>query len=173
MRHSLEIRAAVPQDTARLAVLATQVWLHTYATQGINAEIAQYVLSELTPDKYAVSLGDPNTSVLVAEVNDNLIGLAAVKIGAVCPIGARSTVELQALYVHEHFIGQGVGKSLLRAAEAKGLATSSCPLWLTVNAKNFRATAFYAHLGYSKIGTDYFVLGSGRYENHVLIGRDA
>jgi ribosomal protein S18 acetylase RimI-like enzyme len=46
-------------------------------------------------------------------------------------------------------------------------------LWLTVNAKNDRAIAFYARQGYTKVGTAYFVLGEGRHENHVLIGRDA
>ncbi|MFY8192606.1 MAG: hypothetical protein ACOVKF_05625 [Limnohabitans sp.] len=34
------IRTARVDDAACIAVLATQVWLHTYATQGISAAIS-------------------------------------------------------------------------------------------------------------------------------------
>lgn len=173
MRHSLQIRPGRSDDADRLAVLATQVWLHTYATDGVTNEIAQYLLSELTVEKFSASLVEPQTSLLVAEYGECLVGFAAVKFGAACPSVTESVVELQTLYVQEHFIGQGIGKSLLQAAEAGARERSASPLWLTVNAKNDRAITFYARQGYSKIGTTYFVLGEGRHENHVLVGGDA
>lgn len=173
MSHRLRIRTGRPGDAHRIAVLAVQVWLHTYATDGINDEIAQYVLSEFTPDKYLQSLSAPSTHFFVAEHDENLVGYAVITVGVSCPTGANSIVELQTLYVQEHYIGHGVGKSLLQAAEARARQQSGSTLWLKVNAKNDRAIAFYAHHGYSKAGTAYFVLGEGRYENHVLIGRDA
>jgi ribosomal protein S18 acetylase RimI-like enzyme len=172
MSHSLQIRAGRASDADLLAVLATQVWLHTYATYGINQEIAQYVLSELTVEKFSVRLIEPETNVIVAEYGEYLVGLAVVKFGASCPAVAGSAIELQTLYVQEHFIGQGIGRSLLQAAEAMARERSNSPLWLTVNAKNTRAVDFYARQGYTKVGTTYFVLGEGRYENHVLVGVD-
>ena len=51
MRHGIRIRSSQPEDAGRLAVLAAQVWLHIYATDVITREIAEYVLSELTPDR--------------------------------------------------------------------------------------------------------------------------
>jgi diamine N-acetyltransferase len=173
MRHSPHIRAGQPSDASRLAVLATQVWLHTYATDGINDEIAQYVLSELTVEKFSASLGEPDTSLLVAENGECLVGFAAIKFGASCPSVAGPVVELETLYVQEHFLGHGIGRSLLQAAEARARDRSTFPLWLTVNAQNARAMAFYARQGYCKVGTTYFVLGQGLHENHVLVGGDA
>jgi ribosomal protein S18 acetylase RimI-like enzyme len=173
MRHSPQIRAARPSDVDRLTVLAAQVWLHTYATDGINGEIAQYVLSELTVEKFLARLREPETSVLVAEHEDSLVGFSVVRFGASCPSSPRSTVELQTLYIQEHFIGHGIGRSLLQAAEAQARERSATPLWLTVNAQNARAIAFYARQGYNRVGTTYFVLGESRHENHVLIGGDA
>jgi len=170
MRHSLQIRAGRASDASRLGVLAIQVWLHTYATDGITDEIAQYVRSELTVEKFSASLGDPDTCLLVAECGESLVGFAAVKFGASCPSDARAQVELQTLYVQEHFIGQGIGRSLLQAAEAGARSRSGSSLWLTVNAQNARAIAFYVRQGYSKIGTTYFLLGEARHENHVLVG---
>ena len=170
---SLSVRSGRSEDANRLAVLAAQVWLHTYATDGITTDIAEYVLREFTPEKYLSVLNDPSSHVLVAESDDSLAGLAVVKFDTPCPAGNYSSAELQTLYVQEHFMGRGVGKSLLRAAEAEAKLRSSGVLWLTVNAKNARAIAFYARQGYAKVGTTYFVLGEGRHENHVLIGADA
>ena len=39
MRSSLSIRIGRSEDASRLAVMATQVWLHTYATEGITTNI--------------------------------------------------------------------------------------------------------------------------------------
>jgi diamine N-acetyltransferase len=168
---SLQLRAGRSGDAHRIAILAAQVWLHTYATTGISDEIARYVLSELSPEKHLQSLTDPATHFLVAECNENLVGFAVVQLGASCPAGPSSTVELKTLYVQEHFIGRGVGKLLLQAAQAKAAEQSGSALWLTVNAQNARAVAFYARQGYTKVGSTYFVLGEGRHENHVLVGR--
>ncbi len=173
MRPRLDIRSGRSEDANRLAVLATQVWLHTYATSGITADIAEYVLNEVTPEKYRALLNDPTRQAFVAENGESLVGLAVVKFGAPCPAGNASSAELQTLYVQEHFLGCGAGKSLLRAAEAEAKLRSNGVLWLTVNAKNARAIAFYAHQGYARVGTTYFALGEGRHENHVLIGADA
>jgi diamine N-acetyltransferase len=173
MRPSLCIRSGRSEDADRLAVLATQVWLHTYAISGITADIAEYVLHELTPEKYRAILNDPKRQVFVAARGESLAGLAVVKFGIPCPAGNYSSAELQTLYVQEHFVGCGAGKSLLRAAETEARQRSNGVLWLTVNAKNARAIAFYAQQGYTRVGTTYFVLGEGRHENHVLIGADA
>jgi diamine N-acetyltransferase len=173
MRHSPHIRVARPSDVDRLSVLAVQVWLHTYATDGINCEIAQYVLSELTVEKFLARLRDPEISIFVAEHGEFLVGFSVVTFGTLCPSGSRSNVELQTLYVQEHFVGRGIGRSLLQATECQARERSAAPLWLTVNAKNARAIAFYARQGYNKVGTTYFALGEGRHENHVLVGGDA
>ena len=173
MRLSLCIRIGTSEDASRLAVLAAQVWLHTYATDGITADIAEYVLQELTLEKYLQTLNAPSCRVFVAESGASLVGLAVIKFDTPCPAGGHSSAELQTLYVQDHFIGQGAGKLLLQAAEAEARQRSNGVLWLTVNAKNARAIAFYAHQGYIKAGTTYFALGEGRHENHVLIGTDA
>lgn len=173
MRPNLDIRRGKPEDASRLAVLATQVWLHTYATDGITADIADYVLSELSHEKYRALLNDLACQVFVATSRESLVGFAVVKFGTPCTDDSASSVELQTLYVQEHFEGCGAGGLLLRAAEVEARQRSNCALWLTVNAKNARAVGFYSHQGYTKIGTAYFVLGEGRHENHVLIGADA
>ena len=79
MPHSFQVRTGQAGDAVRLAVLAAQVWLHTYATDGISNEIAQYVLSELTVEKFSEHLNEHQTTILVAERDHYLAGFAVLK----------------------------------------------------------------------------------------------
>jgi len=173
MRRSSFIRSAQLTESKSLAVLATQVWLHTYATDGISDEIAEYTLSQITPEKYQSLISEVTSRVFVAEVEGKLVGLAVLRFGTPCPSGGTATVELQTLYVQEHFVGQGIGRALLATSQASAVNVSASRLWLTVNAQNERAISFYSRQGYAKVGTTYFQLGSGKHENHVLISPDA
>ncbi len=42
------IREAVEEDCINLAVLSLQVWLDTYAIEGIRIEYSKYVISNFT-----------------------------------------------------------------------------------------------------------------------------
>ena len=169
MRPELSIRPGRPGDAANLAALAIQVFLHTYATQGISSVLSAHALSEFTPEKFAASLGSETTQIFVAEEGAHLVGYARIGFGAVCSERSASTAELTTLYVQEHFTGQGVGSALLAQAETLVWQRTGQALWLTVNAQNARAIAFYTAHAYSKIGTAWFVLGGERHENHVLL----
>ena len=167
------IRAGVPSDAERLAVLAAQVWLHTYATAGISAVIAHYVLSELSVSKFLACLSRENLTVLVAEVDENIVGYALVNVGVLCPAGS-PTVEMVSLYVQAHFARKGIGSLLLQESKALALRQAgSSAIWLTVNAKNWPAIAFYQKHGMFKTGTAYFELGGEKHENLVLVSASA
>jgi len=165
----VHIQEGLVSDATRIAVLASQVWLHTYATDGITDDIAQYVSRELSPQRYKALLSDPKIHMLVAQQGPSLVGFAVIGFGTQCPTETNSTVELQTLYVQEHFTGKGIGKLLLQSARAIAHKQAHCALWLTVNAKNKGAIAFYASQGYTQIGTTQFILGEARHENLVLI----
>lgn len=165
------IRQATPADAEILAAMATQVWLHTYATEGISTVIARYVLAEFSAAKFAAIVSHEHSAVLVAEVNAHAVGYALLNVGAACVSGG-SFVEVASLYVQEHFTGKGIGSALLR--ECQELAqqrTGSAAVWLTVNAKNYPAIAFYKKHGLAQTGTTYFELGGEKHENHVLVSR--
>ena len=166
------IRQGLRADAENLAALAIQVWLHTYATAGITPTISRYVLSEFTPERFEALLTNASATVLVGEANTNLIGYAVLNFGASCPESRNSEAELATLYVQEHFIGKGVGSALLESAEALAIQRTANPLWLTVNAKNSHAIAFYVRRGYTSLGVTYFKLGNESHKNLVLIGRD-
>ena len=131
-----------------------------------------YVLSHITPEKYCSVAARRLHSSARRHAHHHVVGLAVVRFDMPCPDNHDLAAELQTLYVQEHFLRKGVGSLLLEAAEALARSRANSRLWLTVNAHNSRAIAFYDRKGYTKVGTAYFVLGTERYENHVLAGPD-
>ena len=122
--NTVTVRSAVAEDALCLSVLAMQVFLDTYATQGIRPAIAREVQSAYSQDVFARALGSPAARVMCAERAGHLVGFAQVSLGAVhalAPAGVQA--ELLRLYVQEPFTGQGVGS--LRAT-----LPAPAPAWL-------------------------------------------
>jgi GNAT superfamily N-acetyltransferase len=163
------IRPATADDAVCLGVLAMQVFLDTYATQGIRPAIAREVLASYTPEVYLRLLQAAHTFILVAEQQGHLLGLAQVTLGTShALLQASAPAELDRLYVQEPFTGQGLGRTLLRAAEREAAARGAGLMWLTPWVHNHRALHFYAREGYADLGPTWFEFEAERHENRVL-----
>jgi ribosomal protein S18 acetylase RimI-like enzyme len=169
----MRVRVGRTEDAELLSALAIQVWLQTYATNGVSSVIARYVLSEFAPARFAVLLTESSAGLFVAEQGPNLLGYAVVKASAACPIPSIAGAELATLYVQPPFHGKGVGASLLKRAELWATERMSTPVWLKTNSLNGRAIAFYSKHGYTKVGITFFELGDEKHENVVLVGAAA
>jgi GNAT superfamily N-acetyltransferase len=163
------LRAAVDSDALCIGVLATQVFLDTYATDGIRPSIAREVLEYFSPAAVSALLSAPGTRFIVAERAGHMIGFAQLTLGSSHElVSTRPTAELKRLYVQERFAGCGVGTALLRAAEALAAGEGAVTLWLTVWAGNHKALAFYARRGYKDLGVASYVFESEPYETRVF-----
>lgn len=166
---SIELRRAVPEDSLCLSVLAMQVFLDTYATEGIRPALAREVLSSYSQANFSEAIADPRAQVIVAENKGHMVGFAHVTLFAcheIAPNGVQA--ELLRLYVQEPFTGVKVGTKLL--AEAENLAASAgvTVMWLTPWVHNHRALAFYARRGYADFGLTYFTFEGESHENRVF-----
>ena len=163
------VRSAVADDALCLSVLAMQVFLDTYATQGIRPAIAREVLSAYSQDAFASALGDHGARLLCAEHAGHLVGFAQVTFAAthaLAPAGVQA--ELLRLYVQEPFTGQGVGTLLLAQAEGAACAAGATVLWLTPWVHNHRALQFYARRGYQDHGLTQFTFEGESHDNRVV-----
>ena len=77
----IAFRLAVAADALCLGVLSTQVFLDTYATQGIRAAVAREVLALHSVAAYDALLADPGVTLLVAECAGHLVGFSQVADG--------------------------------------------------------------------------------------------
>lgn len=166
---ALHYRSATPADALCVGVLAMQVYLDTYATQGIRPDLARDVLAGYAPEAYAQRLARADRPTVLAECAGHLVGFAELLLHQPCPVaGLGGTVELDRLYVQQPFHRQGIGAALLRQAEALAAAQPGGGLWLTAWSGNANALAFYPRQGYRAVGTAQHWIEGQAYENVVF-----
>ena len=173
MTGEISVRAAGKADALCLHTLAMQVFLDTYATEGIRESIAREAQQGLSVAAFLAQLDDPSVRVLLAEREGFLVAFASVTLGATHPLVATGppAAELSRLYVQAPFVRRGIGALLLRQAEALARAAGASTLWLTAWVGNARALAFYASQGYEELGSTDHVFENERFENRLFAKR--
>lgn len=167
--HGVTLRPAVPEDTLCLSVLAMQVFLDTYATEGIRPALAREVLTTYSQSAFSEALTQHKTRLVVAEHEGHMVGFAQVTLGATHQLApAGSQAELLRLYVQEPFTGAKVGTRLLTHAERSAALSGASVMWLTPWVHNHRALAFYARRGYQDFGLTHFEFEGELHENRVV-----
>ncbi len=163
------IREASERDALCLHALATQVFLDTYATQGIREAIAREAEKGLSVAAFLEQIAAPSVRVLLAERQGYLVAFGSVVLGATHSLVAKGpAAELSRLYVQSPFVRRGVGQLLLRHVEALARAAGASTLWLTAWLGNARALAFYAGQGYEELGSTDHEFENERFENRLF-----
>ncbi|WP_434631187.1 GNAT family N-acetyltransferase [Chromobacterium sp. CV08] len=165
-----EIRAARPDDAACLAALSIQVWLNTYAVDGVRQALADYVFDAFTPATLAALIADPSRRLLVVELDGHLLGYVQLKRDSPCDGFDGPALEMERLYLMEGHTGRGLGRRLTMAARQWAASLPGQPrLWLTVWHRNERAIAFYRRMGMTVHGEWHFELEGARQLNYVML----
>lgn len=77
-------------------------------------------------------------------------------------------LEIERIYVLEHYHGNGYGRLLIEHAISQARALNKSSVWLGVWQKNPKAIAFYKHLGFKKTGTHTFTVGGDPQTDWVM-----
>ncbi len=166
--HEISFRKPPTEDALRISLLFKQVYLQTYAKEGISHEFANFISKKFSPEAVAQNIERSDQSLLIAYFKDNPVGIAQVIHKSRCPIGNVEMPELDKLYVLERFHGKSIGHVLLKEIEKLVVRSGYKEICLEVYSKNPRAIAFYESKGYSTIGTVDFVMETNTYENFVM-----
>jgi diamine N-acetyltransferase len=169
MQSELSFRRANLSDALCLSALATQVFLDTYATEGIRAWLAREVQEHLSPSAMAELLANPGTEFLLAERSGHLVAFAQLAYSASHPlVVSERPAELERLYVQSPFTSRGVGTTLLQHTEASAVAHGAGTLWLTAWVGNHRALQFYTRQGYRELGSTSYTFEDESFENRLF-----
>jgi diamine N-acetyltransferase len=170
----VDLRRASAGDATCLGVLAVQVFLDTYATEGVPGEIAREVLASCSPDAYSRRLAEPGRQIHVAEREHALVGFVELAFGSPCPVrDLGPAIEVDRLYVQRPFLRQGLGSAMLAVAEKAAVDAGARFVWLSAWTGNAPALAFYRAMGYEDIGRVDHVFEGRAYGNRVFAKRCA
>ena len=164
------IRRANIDDVLNITVLKQQVWIATYAEEGIRTEFSRYVLDAFTVENIKNTIKDSSRIILIAENKNHLIGCVEIALNEKCPVELQQDCpEIVVLYVLDRFKGRGIGKLLLEKAIEYIQRLNHSAVWLTVYHKNQMALEFYLKNQFKIIGSTDFIMDGNRYENSVLL----
>ncbi len=157
------IYKAKNKDALMLTELAYKTFWDAFHAHPKNApeDTADYMAKAFSLEQITRELSDPKAIFLVAEIDDEPAGYARlVRNSTEDGIVAENPIELNRLYVHQKFLGKGVGPALMEKCFEVGKETGHDVIWLGVWEYNPRAYAFYLKNGFRECGKHTFLLGS-------------
>ncbi len=163
----MKLRKPYLSDASSIAAISIEVWIGTYLKRGVNAFFADYALEEFTRSKAERLIADPDQFILVSENEDGIDGFIRVTSASKAPISGCSEMEISTFYVQPRHRGKGIGKRLLHAAFEHCRNKPADSVWLTTNAENDPAIAFYLAQGFKLVGKTHFRIDDQGYLNNV------
>jgi GNAT superfamily N-acetyltransferase len=133
---SVQLRPVQRQDVSRLAVLLDQLGYPT--------------TDAAVPERLDYWLDDPASWLIGAADDGDLIGVAALHVSPLLEVTGKSG-RLGALVVDERFRGQGVGQSLVKAAEEQARAAGCVKMEITSSRYRTRTHKIYLQMGYEDV----------------------
>lgn len=171
----MQITPTTHAETAELAALAAATFPLACPRSAAGADIAAFIAANLSPQRFADYLADPDRRVLTASDDGRIIGYTMLirGIGADPDIARavphRPAVELSKMYVLATHHRGGAAAALMRSGIAWAAGCGAQAVWLGVNQENLRAQRFYGKHGFAVSGTRSFVLGASREHDFVMV----
>lgn len=169
----MTLRKPIRSDASSIAAMSIEVWIGTYLKRGVSAFFADYVLNEFTPSKIEELIADPGQFILVSENDEGIDGFIRLSSASKAPVPGCSEMEISTFYVQPRHHGKGIGKRLLGAALQHCRENEAESVWLTTNAENDPAIAFYLAQGFEHVGETHFRINDQGYLNNVYSYRFA
>jgi putative acetyltransferase len=150
---NVTVREATPLDAREILEVHRRA-VHQIADSHYDKGILDVWSSPVTSDRVEAFVDshfneDDESTVFIPEGDADIIGFSEV---------IPANQELRAVYVHPDHTGQGVGRSLLKAAENEALKQGVEHLQLHAS---LNSVGFYEALGYRRLERDIHTLEEG------------
>ena len=162
------VRPARLSDIPLLADLAKRTWADAFGG-GVSAEDAATALEEERSEDYFAEAIREKT-ILVTEADGALLAYAQFGDVEIAGVEVQPGDQgLQRLYVETVLHGRGLGRQLMEAALQHPRLAKARRIFLQVWAENARAVALYESLGFEKVGSTTFAIGSELVQDLVMV----
>lgn len=163
-------RRPLAADAACLAQVARDTFVATFGHLYSDADLQPFLRESYDVKKTSRDISDPETYILLAEVNHTIVGFVqAGKMGLPIDTGRRAAREIKRLYVTEVAKGTGIAQALMDASTQWAREEGAQDLYLGVFSQNARAIAFYTRNGFSIVGAYYFMVGKTADDERIMV----
>jgi diamine N-acetyltransferase len=151
--NDLQLRRAVPEDAARLAMIGAATFFVAFAHDHPGDALVAHVAADHSIAYYDTLLADPASAIWLVETPLKApVAYAVMTPPAVDCETDPGDLELKRLYVLPQWQKEGLGAQLIAAVEAEARGRGARRLLLCVYTANDRAQRFYARQGFADTG---------------------
>jgi GNAT superfamily N-acetyltransferase len=167
------IRDATPDDAAALAEFGARTFSETFGADNTPEDLRLFLANTWAPELQRAEIVDPAKRTLLAVTADGTLAAFAQLHLDHAPACVRTErpLELMRFYVDRPWHGSGLARTLMASVEACARAHGARELWLGVWERNARARAFYAKCGFTRVGSQVFVVGADPQTDDVMLKR--
>lgn len=166
---SFELRRAVAEDAAALAVLGERCFRDTYAESNTAANMEMHCRESYGAAQQRAEIASDSMITWLAEAGGELIGFCQLNVlRANACVPARRPLEIYRLYVRRDWHGARAGRALIERAAQTARELGCDVVWLGVWEHNPNAVAFYRRMGFVEVGEQIFQLGEDAQRDHVM-----
>ncbi|HTX95938.1 MAG TPA: GNAT family N-acetyltransferase [Mycobacterium sp.] len=157
----VRVATADAVDIKQLADVAARTFPLACPPSMAAENIASFVDTNLSADRFAEYLADPGRAIFIAAQDGRIIGYAML-------VRDHDKAELSKIYLLPDYHGTGTASALMDRALATAQAWALRSVWLGVNQKNQRAQRFYTKSGFTVSGTRTFQVGASQENDFVM-----
>jgi GNAT superfamily N-acetyltransferase len=174
---TLDVRLSTTDSVAteELAFVAAQTFPLACPPSATPANIASFICANLSAERFAEYLRDPERAVLTARQDGRIVGYAMLVRGVSDDAGVQQAVsirpaaELSKMYLLPDYHGGEASRALMGHTLAVAADWRARCVWLGVSRANQRAQRFYTKSGFAITGTRTFQVGDHLENDYVMV----
>lgn len=166
---NVSFRACNIEDLDELVEISRVTFVDAFEKLNNPDDFNNYLAKAFSIERIKSELLDTNIQFYFTYLNDSLVGYFKLNEGeAQTESFKEDTLELERIYVLQHFQGKQIGKAMLYKAIAIANAKKASFLWLGVWEKNKEAIKFYERYGFKKFMTHPYLIGKDKQTDWLM-----
>lgn len=157
---NIEIKRVTLDNVTQLQEIGRQTFCETFSAGNTKENMTKYLNEGFSVAKLTTELNNELSEFYFAVFDDKVIGYLKLNFGnSQTELQDNSSLEIERIYVLQHFHGKKVGQLLYEKAMQVAKDRKVSYLWLGVWEENSRAIRFYQKNGFVEFDKHIFRLG--------------
>ena len=164
------LRAAGVTDAAVLANFAAQTFEDAFGADNDPDDLREHLERSFSVAQQTQQIESPDYRTILAWRDSKIEAYCQVRRSdAPDCVHHQAPVELLRFYVDSSAHGQGLAQRLMKEVRSAAEALGGRHVWLSVWENNPRGIAFYTKEGFQDVGSAFFVVGTDRQTDRILV----
>jgi ribosomal protein S18 acetylase RimI-like enzyme len=157
------------EDLGVLVDITRDTFVNAFERQNNPEDFWNYINEAFNENAIVEQLLDINSEFYFVYLKNVLVGYFKLnKLEAQTEQFAKSSIELERIYVLKDFQSQGIGKAMLLKVIDTAKRRKATFLWLGVWQENKDAVRFYEAHGFKKVGTHPYYIGKDKQTDWLM-----